>query len=375
MSLVLKSNKLATQSLGNINGIVGSQDWSLFLDFENGEYTKKNDGVKTKLTENQILFCTSDKNLLTRPLTEDRFGNKSVVTMQNQLRWWSASDRFGLLIEDSQENWFLNSSNPKTQTISNIFAGSLMTVSCIGPGSLIISGENITTITVTEKTPFAIPTIQSVRSINVEVVGDLTHAQVIRTAGIATMHTPIHTVSAKLFSGSDSVEIDQSLISSLIDKNKPVTIVFQTLPLANINDPRSTYNESRIVFETPEINAVFGLSKYTDLSLANRFVSSFKTNNTYQSSGSGSKQEISEIGLTNTQVIQITADLVTSSMNGGPLFRPANSTDINKFTRIKLGGGVVTPVHQSANCIFTKLVIFNRQLSDDEILDISKSWL
>lgn len=376
MSLALKSNNLATKSLGNVNGIMGEQDWSLFLDFENGQYLKKLNNIKSELQEAEVLTCSSNKSLASRPMTMDRLGNKSVITATNQLRWWQAQERYGLLIEDSQTNFFLNSSAPATQTISNIPAGSLMIASCIGPGSLIVSGDGITTTTVTEKTPFAIPPISSVRSINVQVVGSLTHAQLIRAAGIATLHTPIHTSSANRVSGADIVEIKQSLIAELIDKSKPVTIVYQTLPVANVNDPRSSYNESRIVVETPNLITAFGLTKYTNVSLANRLISTYKADSTYQSSSSGPAQTISDLGGTiTTQALQVSSGAAVSSMNGGPLHKPSDAIGLNQVEKIKLAAGVTSPVHQGGNCIFTKLAIYNRLLSDAEILQLSKSWL
>lgn len=375
MSLALKSNNLATKSLGNVNGIMGDQDWSLFLDFENGQYIKKLNNVKSELQEAEVLTCNSNKSLASRPMTMDRFGNTSVITAVNQLRWWQAQERYGLLIEDSQTNYFLNSSAPATQTISNIPAGSLMIASCIGSGSLIVSGDGITTTTVTEKTPFAVPALGSVRSINVQVVGSLTHAQLIRAAGIATLHTPIHTSSANRVSGADIVEIKQSLIAELIDKNKPVTIVYQTLPVANVNDPRATYNETRVIIETPNLISAFGLTKKGNEALFNRLVSSYKADSTYQSSGSGQSQSILDIGTTNTQVLQVSSDATAFAMNGGQLYKPAAAVGLNRIDKIKLASGVISPVSQGGNCIFTKLAIYNRLLSDSEIQQISKSWL
>ena len=41
MATVFKSDKVATASMGNINGIKGPQDFALFLDFENGIYESK----------------------------------------------------------------------------------------------------------------------------------------------------------------------------------------------------------------------------------------------------------------------------------------------------------------------------------------------
>lgn len=150
MSLVLKSNKLATNYLGNINGILGKQDWVAFFDFENGQYSKKINGVKTLLTESQVLSSTSNKNLATKPMTQDRSGNKSQVLTTNKIRWWGANNRYGLLVEKEQANWFANSSAPVSQVISNITAGSTLVASCIGSGSLVITGSGIETVVVTE---------------------------------------------------------------------------------------------------------------------------------------------------------------------------------------------------------------------------------
>ena len=375
MSLVLKSNKVATASLGNINGILGKQDWVAFFDFENGQYIKKLNNIKSEIQEAEVLTCNSNKSLASRPMTMDRFGNTSVITAVNQLRWWQAQERYGLLIEDSQTNFFLNSSAPATQTISNIPASSLMIASCIGSGSLIVSGAGIQTTTVTEGKPFAIPTVGTIRSINIEVVGSLTHAQVIRAAGFATLHTPIHTFSANRASGADTVEINQSLIAELIDKTKPVTIVYQTLPVADVADPRPSYSESRIVIETSSLIAAAGLTKTGNEKLANRLISSNKSDSTYQSSGSGMPQNISDIGKINTQAIQFLSDGSVFAMQGGPLYKPTVAIGLNLVEKIKLASGVVSPVHQGGNCIFTKLAIYNRLLSDDELLQISKSWL
>ena len=375
MSLVLKSNKVATASLGNINGILGKQDWVAFFDFENGQYIKKLNNVKSELQEAEVLTCNSNNSQEARPMTIDRLGNKSVITAVNQLRWWQAQERYGLLIESEQTNWFVNSSAPATQTISNIPASSLMVASCIGSGSLIVSGAGITTTTVIEGSPFAIPPAGSIRSINIEVVGSLTHAQVIRAAGFATLHTPIYTSSASRASGADLVEINQSLVAELIDKTKPVTIVYQTLPVADVADPRPSYSESRIVIETSSLTAAAGLTKTGNEKLANRLVSSNKSDSTYQSTGSGTAQDLNSLEDSKTQVVQLLPTGAMMSMNGGSLYKPNNAIGLNKIEKIKLASGVVSPVHQGGNCIFTKLAIYNRLLSDAEILQISKSWL
>lgn len=377
MSLVLKSNKVATNYLGNINGILGKQDWVAFFDFENGEYLKNLNGVKATLTEAQVLTSASTKNLVTKPQTQDRSGNKSVITAATQLRWWGINNRYGLLIENEQTNWFANSAAPVTQTISNITAGSTLVASCLGPGSLIITGTGIETVVVTEKKPATIkPQAQAVAvTLNVEVVGTLTHAQVVRCAGFACVHSPITTTSSKPNSGSDLVEINQSLLAEILNTNNPVTVVVQTVPMFQMTDDRTQYNELRVVLETDTLVAGFGLNKTNAQKISNRLVSNFKADSTSQYSGSGVVEDYILNKLI-TQAIQVGDFGANISANGGVIFNPIQAISLNKTKRIRLASGLATPVvQQGGNCIFTKLAIFNRLLTDEEILQISKSWI
>ena len=45
MTVIIKSDKKATVSMGNVNGINGPQDWAMFLDFENELYATKQAGL------------------------------------------------------------------------------------------------------------------------------------------------------------------------------------------------------------------------------------------------------------------------------------------------------------------------------------------
>jgi len=377
MSTVIKSNKVATNYLGNINGIIGKQDWVAFLDFENGEYLKNLGGVKTVLSEDQVLTCTSAKTLATKPMTQDRVGNKSYITSANQLRWWKVNNRFGLLVENEQTNWFANSAIPVTQTISNITAGSTLVASCIGSGSLVITGAGVETVVVTENSPATIkPQAQGTAiTLDVQVIGSLSHAQIIRCAGFACVHSPITTTNSKPTSGNDLVEINQALLNEIINKNQPVTVLIQTMPMFMTDDARTMYNELRLVVETDTIVAGFGLNKTSAKQISNRLVSSFKSDASTQFSGSGDLQTYS-LNAPVTQAIQVGDFGVVESTNGEKMFKVSSATGLNKINRLRLGSALSIPVvQQGGNCIFTKLAIFNRLLTDAEILAISKSWM
>lgn len=377
MSLILKSNKLATNSLGNINGIKGEQDWVAFFDFENGKYSKKINGIKTPLSESQVLSSTSNKNLATKPMTQTPLGEKSIITEPNQKRFWKENDRYGLLVEDSQVNWFANSSTPATQTILNIPATSTMVASCIGTGSITISGDGVDTVIVTENTPATIKPQAQASAINltVTVSGSLSYAQVVRCAGFACVHTPIATTASKPASGSDFIEINQALLAELLNTTQPVTIVAQTVPLHLTADARAEYPELRIAIETDDLVAAFGLIKTPTGAIKQKVVSSLKSNSTYQANAAGTLQPY-ELNKPITQAIQVGDFGALIATNGDGILKQPQATGINKIKRIRLGSGLATPtVQQGANCIFTKLAIFNRLLTDAEILKISKSWL
>jgi len=381
MTLVITSNQKTKLSLGNVNGIKGSQDWCLFLDFAKNEFVKKNTaGVRTNINEADALICTSNKNLATKPMTMDQFGTKSYIAAANQLRHWGVTNAFGsffgLLVESEQTNWFLNSSAPATQTIANIPAGSTIVASCIGSGSLKITGNGVTPVTITEQTPATIvPQAQNVEvTLNVEVVGTLSHAQVVRCAGFATVHTPITTTASKPPSGFDRVEINPSLITELIDTNKGLTVVVQSVPVNNTKDDRVQYNENRIVLETDTLVAGLGLNKDARGYVGNRCVSTYKSDSTSQAS-SGEISNQTALNQPITQAFFVNELGFKGCIAGGKIYEVAAAVNLNKVKRIRLAENIATPsVMQGGNCIITKIAIFNKTLSNDEIQTISKSW-
>ncbi|MGB9040347.1 MAG: hypothetical protein WCC23_17820 [Acinetobacter calcoaceticus] len=381
MTITIKSDNVTTGgTLGNVNGLK-DQDYALLLDFQNGEYTKKVGGVITNLTEADVLTCTSNKTLATKPMTMDRLGNKLYVTKTDQTRWWQVKnafgDFFGLLIENEQVNWFLNSATPITQTISNIPAGSTMVASCIGSGSITITGEGINPVTVTQDTPATITpqALSTTTSLTVTVTGTLSHVQVVRCAGFAGVHSPITTTTSRPTSGFDKVEINQALIAPLLAGTQQLTILIQSIPLQHTKDDRSQYNETRVVLETTALVAGLGLNKAANTNIGSRIVSTYKSDGSSQVS-SGTVAISAQLNAPVTQVFSVGDFGFKGSVDGGNVYAVAGATGLNNVTRIRLAEGVATPsVMQGGNCVITKFAVFKKQLSDQEIKEFSKSWL
>ncbi|WP_457970649.1 hypothetical protein [Acinetobacter calcoaceticus] len=372
MSLVLKSNNVATASLGNVNGLP-SQDYALFLDFEGGQYYKKVAGSRVSLTESEVLTCTSQKNLPSQPMTMDRVGSRKVITTQ-QPRFWGSRGRYGLLIEAEQNNWFLNSAAPVTQTISNIPVGSTLVASCIGSGSIMISGAGINPITVTENSPQTItpPHQASVVNLNVTVVGSLSHVQIVRVSGIPTLHTPITSGGSVRPSGFDNIEINQALLAEVLSGGDK-TILFQTVGVDYTFTDVAT-NETRIYAETDSHVVGVSLNKKID-SVGMRLASYTKAGEVQADPVVvNNKAYVQNDAI--TQAIVLKASGFSGATNGGSLLTSTGATNLQLIKRLLLGTHVSSPViFSGSNCIFTKVAIFNKALTDSEVQEYSESWI
>lgn len=372
MSLVLKSNNIASASLGNVNGLP-SQDYSLFLDFENGQYIKKQNGIKTNLSEAEVLVCTSQKNIPSKPMTMDRQGNKSIISQQ-QPRFWGSKGRYGLLVEADQTNLFLNSETPVSQSIA-IPAGSVVVVSCIGTGSLDVSGVNIDAMTVTENSPKTVTPLNQAQpvTLSIAVNGSLTHAQVVRCSGVPTVHSPITTSSTSRPGGPDNLEINQTLLAQALNSSPNVTVLLQTVGIDYTFDTRAV-SENRCFLETDSHICAVSLNKKID-SVGMRLASYTKTGAVETTPIIVNTKAYTQNSAI-TQAITFNSSGLKGSTNGGSLLSSSSAVNYNSLKRMLLGTHISSPlIIQGANCIYTKIAIFNKALTDSEILEYSKSWI
>lgn len=378
MSLVLKSNNTATASLGNINGLP-SQDFALFLDFERGEYIQKKAGVRTILNESDVLVSTSNKNMLVKPVTINRATRQvEYTTTADQIRFYenTITKRFGLLVEADQINWFKNSETPATQVISAIPSNSVLVASVVGEGSLKLSGATINTVTVTEGSPVTVtPTQSGEFSINAESIGSLSHVQIIRVAGHAGDRSRMTSTATTRPSGYDNIELNTALLTSVIDTTKPVTILVQSTQVADTQEIRTSAGETRIVVETEESIAALGLNKASSHKFGPR-ISSYKKSDGNLIESLGVSEVTVDYNKEITQVFVLKDSGVLSAVNGGGLIAANNSVNLHQLTSLKIGSHMTSPAtNQGASCIFTKLAIFNKALTNAEIIEYSKTWL
>lgn len=381
MSLVLKSNSIATKSLGNINGIKGKQDWLLFADFENQQYVKKTKagGVREEIDLLSTVQCTSTHNLATEPLTIDRIGNKRVITKPDEVRKWMENGRYGVLIEASRTNSFPLSSAPTNQAIT-IPASSPIIVWCEGTGSVTVSGNEIDTKIVTANNPQVfIPTVNTGSIIiNCNISGSLSHVQVERAAGFTSKTSKIKSIhnsgNGSTTRNADIVTLHPNLLSEIINNAVGgITVVIQTIPVGLLPEARQTVPETRLRIQDSSGNKTFaGVNRLSDR-ISPRIINYDASNNLIIGT-SGGQIAYSSNNPAITQALCISQNFEKIHMNGTVSVEGATSSSLD-ITEIALLGGYNNPVQQGGNAIVTKLAIYGRILSDQELQEISASWL
>ncbi|OAL80364.1 hypothetical protein [Acinetobacter terrae] len=375
MATVFKSDKVATVSMGNINGIKGPQDFALFLDFENGIYQSKSLGATNgNYTLTDVVEVTRS-NLSGEPITVSKLGIEKKIASTTELRTMLlANGRFGVLQEDIRQNFFLNSSAPVTQTISVPAGLGKIIVSCVGTGSIVVTGDVAeTNSTVTENTPKAFTKNATGVATNLTLTlsGSLSHVQVEVTSGATTASSKITTTGAAAFRNREFVKVKQSLFDSLIQNKSGFTVLSQTIDTNTaINSVNHASNRLGIDTTTGKVIAMSGVNAALNmLSYTVGFVGSTPTTGTNSNGAIAGSQLFKPYN----NAMAINNGFIKSAHNGllKPTIDVANPLTASGIT---LGHGY-DGGYAGLNGIVTKLVVYDRILSDVEIVEITNSWL
>lgn len=225
MSVIIKSNQKATKSLGDIFGLRGPKDYTLMLDFNQGVYLKKKNGVQQ--------LGLSEAISLTRPEKATYLDENNILRVaqanEPRIHFDPISGKKGLLLE-----------GPHTQQLSNIYAPASQTVnlthstsdrlvlSCKGTGKVSLSG-NVELVTgspafASENAP-AMYRTTATGTVNVTVTGSLE---------VFSLHFVNGTIgaSAKMFTPSglsavtgDTCKLNPDLFNEILNGLSEYTIV------------------------------------------------------------------------------------------------------------------------------------------------------
>jgi len=379
MTLILKSDKTATVSMGNVNGIRGPQDWAMFFDFENELYATKKAGL---LKQDYLLADVVEAtrpNLNGAPISISKGGTEKTVASTTEIRTALLKNgRFGLLAEDNNQNFFLNSSAPATQTVLMVAAATKIVASCEGTGSLTITGDIVgSPITVTSNTPSIMTRLSSSTAcnLNITVNGSLNHAQIELATGAQTATSKVTTTATSTFRERELVKVKSSLFNSIITNKSALTVLIQTMdynPVVNQAGASFCQYLSLVSGSSLKIMRESGIDSNLKLtSRSYQYVGSTPSNPSQTLNGTWTSQGRF---IARNQACTLDAGVLRSAFNGVA----ENTLAINNpfsVDEIGFGYGYSSPIGVNGlRGIVTKLVVYDRVLSQAEITELTNSW-
>lgn len=374
MSLVLKSNIIATASIGNLSGINGTQDWIYFADFDNEQVKKQaNDNIEY-ISAADLLDNTGSLSMAAKPVTYTKSGIESYIPNAQTLRFSHAGNgQYGLLVESvARANIFVNSAAPANQTI-NATATAQIIASVKGSGSLTLNSPNFSApVVVTENAPKLITPINATIAsvITATTSGALTHAQVERIGNsfpiVSSKITNI--ASPAQLRGLDKIALVENVLSDiktspfiLLMKVVPPHLLANTIPASQVPTilaaETATKSNLTVLNTGMNLDATVRMSQYTPESNA----------------VNGNSLTLSESGF--TIAAQYEGTTITTSVNGGNPVTAQLSESIGNLTSIVLASLSNYGPATGGIFIIPKFVVYKKSMTSNELKQLSSSWL
>ena len=380
MTVIIKSDKKATVSMGNVNGIKGPQDWSMFFDFENELYATKQAGLLKQDYKLTDVVEASRQSLSGSPISISKDGVEKVVASTTEIRTALLKNgRFGLLAEDLNTNFFLNSSAPATQTIVMPASGVRIVASCEGSGSLTITGDFYgSPITITPESPKVMERLSAATAcnLNITVSGSLNHAQIELATGMQTATSKVKTGATSATREREFVKVKKSIFDSIITNKSALTALIQTIdynPVVNQAGISLCQRLTLVSGSNLKIMRESGIDSNLKLiSRSYQYINSTPSNTLQTVAGLWTSQGRF---IARNQACTLDGNTLRSAFNGVA----ENTLGINNpfpVDEIGFGYGYASPIGVNGlRGIVTKLVVYDRVLTQSEITDITKSWL
>lgn len=371
MTLLLKSKNVSGASLGNVSGNSGPQDYVGLLDFSRGEYYTKLSGVRTDYDINEAVNVVRSGD---PAIYFDRYGVEKVA-QPNQPRFFfdKTEQSFGLYVGDSTGNKITDSSDGALVTLTAAGTNTLMTLSWEGSGTASLSHANLTsepakpysdgkkTIQLYERT------VSSQFDATLSVTGDVSNLQ------FEYRVPPSEKLPLNSEVGKDIVSLKQPFLSLVNgtgtvvvrvvhkDNNAAILDSHATVALRNNVGQGGLYAIARPNFS---ISSTMELKRVEDGGAVNSGSTaiSFTTN--------ARKAVVSIVGWNGY------GDSVDMAYSG--IFDQSNSGlgNLSPFQDVFIGGepSFSTGFRSPINGIITHCVIYDRQLTHNELAAMSTMW-
>lgn len=377
MTLILKSDQIASNSIGNIYGINGELDFQVMLDFNRGLYRYKDAGVLKETTLSGAISLTR----ASKAEYKDRSGvAKTAQANEPRIHYMSDLGISGLLIEDTRTNLFLNPNTPVTQTIQIPNTGTVqaLALKVEGTGSATMSGDitNLSRASATEGKPQGALPISGPSTINVTVTitGNVTRCQLERTPSSTGGNYASSFIPADIASRAADRVLLSDLLAAKLATAKTIVCQFvyqerlvkgfaEAVGILSLEDKN---NVKGGVFLTRALATTSG-DATQKTAVVNPGSTSIAKQNAMPSVDSRKVTSVVAFSHGGLNTIQ--------AVNGSAKEVPGDSLSID-FNKMTIGGGdVFSSATGAAGGILTRLAIYDRKLTAEEISRISTSWL
>lgn len=262
MTVIIKSNVVSTRNMGNIFGIQDT-DYRLLLDFNLGEYRRKDNGVATSIE-------LSDAITVTRA-SEARYldaNNTLQTAIPNQPRLSYKDGVRGLLLEAGFTELLANPNTPVNQTVNLAYrAGDRYVLAVKGTGSAVLTSSGVVELdtgseaTATEGNPIIYKSLAagnvnlvltgSVSAVSLQLVTALNGIapKTFAPVGVTTVAPDLCKLSDVLVSDFLTGLTDFTLVINTIERKRPSVGVFNSsnniFSLVDTTNPKSGIYLSR----------------------------------------------------------------------------------------------------------------------------------
>lgn len=375
MSIIIKSDQIATKSLGNIFGVNAPLDFNLMLDFTRGQYVKRIDGKPQSIQlSDAISFARASEAEY-----KDKSGIVKIAEINvPRIHTSQTLNATGLLIERESTNLLANPKTPVTQTITipTHSINRAIVLSVEGSGSATMSGDasSLGSVSATQGNPQAgVLTSGSSKVVTVTVTGTLTRFQLeVATSGqggaCATSFLPDGVSQRK----ADIVKLAKALETNI---NSDTTIVLNFVVTKRLLTTASTLDSVLNVLHLYEAGTSGG-GLSTQLTLPNPLSGNalIRTNLPAPMAGGSfssrflltSSFEKHTIAVTYTTGLQGVIHSANGMSNAVSSENTAVSQILENLT-LGLNGTVCG--------LLTHLAIYPRYMSTAEIEKLTTSWL
>lgn len=353
MSIFLKSNTSLQQK--PLTGIAAQS--VLYLDFTNQLFLKK--GVKQSTIDNIIKTTASVSRGYYTPWLDYSVatGNTNVVSSDPDTL------KKGLLIEAAATNVFKNSFNPVSHaTTLHSQPAFFAVMQIVGSGSVSVSVDGILIGTATENNPVVYypKSVSATLPVNFVVSGEVTYAEFIKTKSPRQKITKIKTIGSDVSTAPALVEINPITLNELLTGFSGCIVIKQYIPSSVFDVTKlqrqtlsllSIVNNSDVgIFMSQGVNAPYNVAMRTN-------VGSDKV-----------KSSDMIVGRTIITAVNFNKTSAKSAINGAIVGEEGFAS--TELSRITIGS---SPIWSEADTSYVQeVLLFDRQLTDDELIEITK---